>query len=212
MEVEQEETVQSPTGGAAGQEEADDGDDADGEENAEEDGEENAEEDGESDDYETLQQRVEALEAELDKMAKRAERAKQGYKRKSKPAKPAAAGTEPDEKARAKAQAAHAERVRVSVNKIMDELNARSDIAVEVLNRVILKLSKAQRAELRGLGAMLQERFLTCRHTVNTLKQRCYNAMNSLDLRACEALPFMTMRRVAERLCTELIDGALCRI
>jgi hypothetical protein len=179
------------------------------------DGEGGGEEDGEAADVATLVRRVEELEEALTKAQRRASRAKKGFKRASKARAKKGSDGLPQaevEKAEARAAAAHAERVRLSVNVVLEELRCRADIAVEVLNRVILKLDKMNRRELRALGAMQQEKFLGVLYCLMVLQKRCYTASNSLDLRACEALPYSTMRRLAERLRTELIDGELCPV
>ena len=164
-------------------------------------------------DHET---RIEELEALLKKTQKAVLRARKGFKRKSKAQPPAADaedGEEVDPARLAKAaKAANARRLRLSVKTICDELDGREDITAEVLNVVIIKCSKPVRAALRLLGAMQQERFLGVKHAIDQLKQRCLNVANSLDLRSNEALPYSTMRRVSERLSTELIDGELCRV
>ena len=168
------------------------------------------EENGEQMDLDSLQSRVEELEAELVATRKRAERAKKGFKRKS-ITKPARAEEE-DDTTRAKAQKALEARVRLSRRVIEAELTARSDVALEVLNRVILRLDKSSRAALRLLGAMQQEKFLGAMFAVNTLVEQCYNASNTLDLRANEALPHFLIRRIVERLMTKNISGNLMRV
>jgi hypothetical protein len=99
-----------------------------------------------------------------------------GYKHKSK-AQPPAADAEDDEEADparlAKAKAANARRVRLSVKAICEELNCREDIAAEVLNVVIIKCSKPVRAALRLHGAMQQERFLGVKHAIRSRRGLC---------------------------------------
>jgi hypothetical protein len=129
------------------------------------------EENGEQMDLDSLQSRVVELEAERVATRKRAERAKKGFKRKS-ITKPARAEEE-DNTTRAKAQKALEERVGLSRKVIEAELTARADVALEVLNRVILRLEKSGRAALRLLGAMQQEKFLGAVSAVNTLVEQC---------------------------------------
>ena len=35
------------------------------------------------------------------------------------------------------------------------------------------------------------------------MKRECFNALNAIDIRACEALPVRQMRRMVERLCLD---------
>ena len=79
-------------------------------------------------------------------------------------------------------------------------LELRADRKLDVINRLILSLNKQERAELRELGAMQQERYLGIRDAVKFMEERCFNALNSIDLRACEALPIRTMMKIRERL------------
>ena len=54
---------------------------------------------------------------------------------------------------------------------------------------------------------MAQEHQIGAKRAVGQLTQRCYNASNSLEIRACEAIPFSVFRRMTERLRTETVDG-----
>ena len=96
----------------------------------------------------------------------------------------------------ARASARRAQRI---VEKILYELSLRPDIRADVLNRVILKLTGEERRALRGLGAMQQEQYLAKRECVDFLEKECFNALHSVDLRACEALSFRLVGRIRER-------------
>ena len=128
------------------------------------------------DDGVDVETRIEELEALLKKTQKAVQQARMGYKRKSK-AQPPAADAEDDEEADparlAKAKAANARRVRLSVKAICEELNCREDIAAEVLNVVIIKCSKPVRAALRLHGAMQQERFFGVKHAIRSRRGLC---------------------------------------
>ena len=176
-----------------------------------EDEEDDEEEPCGEDEVPDFEAKVESLERELAAALKQVERAKKGYKRKS--AKRKGVDDEAlDEKQIRSAKVAHAKRLRFSVKLICDELNCRDDIAAEILNNVLIKCAQPVRAALRLMGSMQQEHFLGARQALEVYKQRCLNVANSLDLRSNEALPYSTMRRVSERLSTELIDGKLCRV
>ena len=45
-------------------------------------------------------------------------------------------------------------------------LNLRADVKIDVINRLLIKLTKAERAELRGMGAMMQEQYIAVREAV----------------------------------------------
>ena len=94
---------------------------------------------------------------------------------------------------------AKARRVRRIGRKILRELQLRADIKMEVLNWVILQLEKADRDDLRGLGALQQEHYVAKRDCVDFLERECFNALNSLDLRACEALSIRLINTIRER-------------
>jgi hypothetical protein len=86
------------------------------------------------------------------------------------------------------------------VSKIMYELSLRPDIRADCLNRVMLNLSQQERVELRALHAIQQEHYIAKRDCVEFLERECFNALNSIDLRACEALSIRLMDRLRERL------------
>lgn len=111
-----------------------------------------------------------------------------GWKRKSKPHKDTKF---PERAAQRRAQGV--------VTKILWELSQRPDIRADVLNRVILRLSKEEREELRSLGAIQQENYLAKRDCVDFLERECFNALHSIDLRACEALSIRLLRRISDR-------------
>ena len=93
-----------------------------------------------------------------------------------------------------------AQRAQEYSKRVMASLNMRADIKIDVLNRVILQLSSLERAKLREQGAMQQEVYLAKRDLVEDMKVKCFNALNAIDLRACEALPVRQMQRIADRL------------
>ena len=86
------------------------------------------------------------------------------------------------------------------VSKIMYELSLRPDIRADCLNRVMLNLDQQERADLRALHAIQQEHYIAKRDCVEFLERDCFNALNSVDLRACEALSTRLMDRLRERL------------
>jgi hypothetical protein len=67
-----------------------------------------------------------------------------------------------------------AQRVSHEINII---LNLRADIKIDVLNMVILSLSKEERVALRALGAMQQEHYVAARDTVTFLNNNCFTAL-----------------------------------
>ena len=95
---------------------------------------------------------------------------------------------------------AKARRVRRIGRKILRELELRADIKMEALNWAILQLKKEDRTCLRELGAMQQEHYLAKRDCVDFIEHNCFNALNSIDLRACEALSTRLMDTIRERL------------
>ena len=93
-----------------------------------------------------------------------------------------------------------AERAQVYARRFSKALDLRADIKISVLCRVILSLSPEERAELRQCPAMQQEWYLAQRDCVTRLEKQCFNALNAIDLRACEAMPVRMMQRIADRL------------
>ena len=91
-------------------------------------------------------------------------------------------------------------RIRRIGLKLKRELDLRADIKPEVLNWLILDMQKEERVSLRKLGAMEQEHYLAKRDCVDFLETNCYNAFNSVDLRANEALSSRLMNTIRERL------------
>ena len=91
-------------------------------------------------------------------------------------------------------------RIRRIGLKLKRELDLRADIKPEVLNWLILDMQKEERASLRKLGAMEQEHYLAKRDCVDFLETNCYNAFNSVDLRANEALSIRLINTIRERL------------
>ena len=98
---------------------------------------------------------------------------------------------------------ARQKRVALWVAEVKAILNTKSDIKIDVLVRVILDLTKEERAELRATGPILQERYLAKRDLVEFLVSECFNALHAIDLRACEALPVRQMERMVQRLCCD---------
>eukprot|EP00966_Prymnesium_polylepis_P288177 6656057-Prymnesium_polylepis.1 len=64
----------------------------------------------------------------------------------------------------------------------------------------MLNLNQKERVELRALHAIQQEHYIAKRDCVEFLERECFNALNSIDLRACEALSIRLMDRLRERL------------
>ena len=91
-----------------------------------------------------------------------------------------------------------AERQMTSAREIMLILESRPDIVPEILNRVILKLDKEDRADLRGLHAMAQEHYLAKKEAIDYLETECYTALNSIDLRSNNALPNSVLNEFRE--------------
>ena len=83
---------------------------------------------------------------------------------------------------------------------IKHQLDLREDIKIDILNRLLLKLSKEERAALRKLHAMEQEHYLASRDTVEFMEKECFTALNAIDLRACEALAARCMETINQRL------------
>ena len=86
------------------------------------------------------------------------------------------------------------------MSKILYELSLRPDIRADVLNRVMLKLNQKERVDLRALHAIQQEHYIAKRDCIELLERECFNALNSIDLRSCEALSIRLMNRIRERL------------
>ena len=83
------------------------------------------------------------------------------------------------------------------------QLSLRGDIKILTLAKILIGLSAEERAELRTTGPMLQEWYLAKRETVTFLEERCFNALNAIDIRSCEAMAVRTMQRIVERLCCD---------
>jgi hypothetical protein len=96
-----------------------------------------------------------------------------------------------------------AQRAAEYTKRVKAALDLRADIKIDVLNRLVLSLSSLERAQLRAMGAMQQEHYVAQRSAVDKLQTHCYNALNGVDLRACEALPVRLMQRMADRLSTD---------
>ena len=114
---------------------------------------------------------------------------------------------EPDGKRKSKAHTdcknpveAEARRIRRIGRKMLRELDLRADIKIKVLNWVVLNLSGDERSAFRDLGAMEQEHYIAKRDCVDFLESHCFNALNSIDLRACEALSIRLINTIRERL------------
>ena len=103
-----------------------------------------------------------------------------------------------------------AERAQVYAKRFMAALDLRCDIKMDILNRVILMLKKEERKELRELHALMQEVYLAKRDCVEFLETHCYNALNAIDLRACEAMPARMMQRIADRLSCDKDGNRIC--
>ena len=93
-----------------------------------------------------------------------------------------------------------ADRSRKYAARFKAALDLRSDIKIDVLCRVILQLSKEERAELRKTCAMLQEIYIAKRDCVDFLETECFNALNAIDLRACEAMSVRMMVNISQRM------------
>eukprot|EP00966_Prymnesium_polylepis_P217894 5042515-Prymnesium_polylepis.2 len=70
---------------------------------------------------------------------------------------------------------------------------------MDVLNWVMLQLLEVKRTKLRSLHAMQQEWYLAKRDCVEFLERECFNALHSVDLRACEALSIRLIDNIRER-------------
>ena len=79
-------------------------------------------------------------------------------------------------------------------------LSLRADVKLNVINRLIIGLQAGERAELRSLGAMQQERYVAVKEAVEVMERSCFTALNSVDLRSCLALPVSTLMTIRERL------------
>ena len=100
----------------------------------------------------------------------------------------------------ANAQRNAADRARLYAARFKKALDLRADIKVDVLCRVILLLSETERQQLRETCALQQEIYVAKRDCVEFLQQHCFNALNAIDLRACEALAVRCMQRIAYRM------------
>jgi hypothetical protein len=94
-------------------------------------------------------------------------------------------------------------RVNQYVAEVKAILNTKTDIKIDVLVKVLVDMTAQERADLRATGPMKQEWYLAKLEVVDYLTKECFNALNAIDLRACEALPVRQMERMVQRLCCD---------
>lgn len=90
-----------------------------------------------------------------------------------------------------------AQRIMKEINTL---LNLRPDVKIKAINKLLIGLSKQERAELREMHAIWQEHYIAVRAAVQIMEKENFNASNSIDLRSSEALPISTMMAIRERL------------
>ena len=124
--------------------------------------------------------------------AKRRRKASTEFGKNYRKSKPRKEGKDPEH-----AAARRARRVLKEINRL---LNLRADVKIGVINMLLIKLTKAERAELRGMGAMMQEQYIAVREAVTRMEKENFNAINSIDIRSTEALAIRPMMAIRERL------------
>ena len=124
--------------------------------------------------------------------AKRRRKASTEFGKNYRKSKPRKEGKDPE-----RAAARRAQRVMKEIHRL---LNLRADVKIDVINRLLIKLTKAERAELRGMGAMMQEQYIAVREAVTRMEKENFNAINSIDIRSTEALAIRPMMAIRERL------------
>ena len=100
-----------------------------------------------------------------------------------------------------RAEQRRSSKLMVEINRL---INLRPDVKVQVVNKLVLSLQKEERADLRGMGAVMQERCVAVRDAVVTMEKENFNALNSIDLRSTLAMPLSTMMTVRERLACDM--------
>ena len=88
------------------------------------------------------------------------------------------------------------------LNKVFDK---RPAYKLDALNYIMLHMSAADRATLRELHAMQQERYLEARRVVRLLETQLYNAQNSLDLRVLLMISMSMITTIRDL--TSSVDG-----
>lgn len=81
---------------------------------------------------------------------------------------------------------------------------------VATVNRIILPLDPEERDALRKLGALNQEWYLATRETVVEFIEKIAPSLNSIVLRACEALSIRTINAIRERMACDAEGKRIC--
>ena len=107
----------------------------------------------------------------------------------------------------AKPEAAAVRRLQRNTNLFTNGLKKRPDIKLDILNAILISLTGEERARLRGMGAMQQEHYIAARDFGEFLETHCFNALNSIDLRANEALSINTTVAIRNRFACDPLTG-----